>query len=220
MNLKSVPITVVMILLCSVGTEIRGKDSASDGQKAEAGFVSIFNGKDLSGWEGDLNLWKVRDQMIVGDSPGIKQNQFLATKREYEDFELRLEFKLHGGRGNSGIQFRSKRVPDSHEVEGYQADIGEEYWGCLYDEHRRRKVLAQADPKLKNVLKKEDWNEYTIRAVGDRVQLKINGVTTVDYRERDPKISRRGIIAVQVHSGKPLRVDFRNLRIREIKSGE
>jgi hypothetical protein len=182
----------------------------------EPGFQSIFNGKDLQGWEGNLELWKVRDGMIVGDSSGIPQNEFLATKKQYGDFELRLEFKLHGGKGNSGVQFRTQRVPKSSEVEGYQADIGENYWGCLYDEHRRRKVLAAAGPELKDVLKKDDWNEYIIRARGNHIVLKINGVTTVDYHEQDSQIPRSGIIAIQVHSGPPLRVDFRNLRIREL----
>jgi len=186
----------------------------------ERGFHSVFNGKDLTGWEGDLELWKVRDGMIVGDSPGIRLNEFLATKKQYGDFELRLEFKLHDGKGNSGVQFRTRRVPDSSEVEGYQADIGENYWGCLYDEHRRRKVLAQAGPELKDVLKKDDWNEYIIRAQGNHIVLKINGVTTVDYHEEDPQIARSGIIAIQVHSGPPLRVDFRKLRIRELKKNK
>jgi len=185
----------------------------------EPGFHSIFNGKDLSVWEGNLKLWKAQDGMIVGDSPGIRQNEFLATKKEYGDFELRFEFKLHKGAGNSGVQFRSRRVPDSTEVEGYQADIGENYWGCLYDEHRRRKVLQQADKRLAGVLKPHDWNEYVIRAEGDHIILKINGVVTVDYQEEDAKIARRGMIALQVHSGPPLRIDFRNLRIRELGTG-
>ena len=195
-------------------TSTAGDDRKND----EKGFQSIFNGKDLKGWEGDLKLWKVRDKMIVGDSPGIKKNQFLATEKQYADFELRLEFRMHGGKGNSGIQFRSKRLPDSSAVEGYQADLGQKYWGCLYDEHRRRKILAQAPEKLFDVLKKDGWNEYVIRAEGDRVILKINGFKTVDYREPDDKIARRGIIALQIHSGPAMRMDFRNIRIKTLKS--
>lgn len=182
----------------------------------EAGFVSLFNGKDLSGWEGDKQLWKAVDGHIVGDSPGIKKNQFLATEKTYSNFELRLDFKLHKGVGNTGVQFRSKRDPQSSEVSGYQADIGEKYWGCLYDEHRRNKVLVQAPPELEKSLKKDDWNSYVIRAVGDHIILKVNGVTTVDYRETDPQVARSGMIAVQVHSGGPLKVEFRNLRIQEL----
>lgn len=184
----------------------------------EPGFTPLFNGKDLSGWDGDFDLWKADDGMIVGDSQGIKHNQFLKTKRSFEDFELRLEFRLKDGVGNSGVQFRSKAVEDSTEVSGYQADVGEKYWGCLYDESRRRKVLAQADAKMNDVLKKEDWNEYVIRAEGNRIMLAINGVTTVDYREEDADIPRTGFIALQVHSGPPLRVEFRNIRLKELKS--
>lgn len=185
---------------------------------ADTEFEPLFNGKDLSGWDGDLTLWKVADEAIVGDSPGVKHNQFLKTKRDYEDFELRLEFRLKDGVGNSGIQFRSKPVENSTEVSGYQADIGENYWGCLYDESRRNKVLVQADAKLNDVLKKGDWNEYVIRAAGDHITLTINGVKTVDYRELDADIPRTGFIALQVHSGPPLKVEFRKIRIREIKS--
>jgi hypothetical protein len=187
--------------------------AAGDDEKE---FVPLFDGKTLEGWEGDRRLWKVEDGLIVGDSSGLAHNEFLATSRRYSDFELRLEFKLRDGKGNSGIQFRSKRVPGSHEVSGYQADIGETYWGCLYDESRRNKVLAPAPAELKAALMPDDWNRYRIRAVGNRIILELNGVKTVEYVESDETIARSGIIALQVHSGPPLRVEFRNLRIREL----
>lgn len=182
----------------------------------DSGFVPLFDGQTLDGWEGDKTLWKVVGKEIVGDSPGIPHNQFLATRKSYGNFELQLEFRLNEGKGNSGVQFRSKRVADSSEVSGYQADIGEQYWGCLYDESRRNKVLAQAPAALADKLKKNDWNTYTIRAVGPRITLAINGVTTVDYTEPDASIPRTGVVALQVHSGPPLRVAFRNIRIKEL----
>jgi hypothetical protein len=182
----------------------------------EKGFVKIFNGKDLSGWEGNSKLWKIADGMIVGDSPGIKQNEFLATRKKYGDFELRLEFRLHAGQGNSGVQFRSKRLTGSAAIEGYQADIGQSYWGVLYDEHRRRKPLARPAKELDRIFKKDDWNSYAISAVGNHVVLKVNGVTTVDYKEGDDSIAREGIIALQIHSGPAMRIDFRNIRIRDL----
>ena len=182
----------------------------------EAGFVAIFNGKDFSGWKGDFDLWKVSDGMIVGDSAGIKQNQFLTTEKTYGDFELRLEFRLHDGKGNSGVQFRSKREPNSTAVIGYQADIGQNYWGALYDEHRRRKILAKPTAEQGKIFKKNGWNSYVIRAVGPRVVLKINGETTVNYTEADDSIARTGIIALQVHSGPAMRIDFRKIRIRDL----
>ncbi|MGE5194687.1 MAG: DUF1080 domain-containing protein [Deltaproteobacteria bacterium] len=178
--------------------------------------MPLFDGRTLAGWEGDEKLWKAEDGMIVGDSPGIKRNEFLATKKSYGDFELRLEFRLRKGEGNSGVQFRSKRVKGSSEVSGYQADIGEKYWGCLYDESRRNKLLVQAPADLEKALHKEDWNSYVIRAEGNHIRLTLNGVMTADYREEDPAIAREGIVALQVHAGGPLRVEFRKLRIREL----
>lgn len=183
----------------------------------EEGFTPIFNGQDLQGWEGQKDLWKVVDGVLVGDSPGIKQNEFLATEKTYSDFELRLEFRLQNGVGNTGIQFRSKRDPSSTEVSGFQADIGEKYWGCLYDEHRRNKILVQAPVELEKNLRKDGWNTYVIRAEGDRIILRINDIKTVDYQEQDQSIAKSGMIAVQIHSGGPLRVEFRNIRIKELK---
>lgn len=205
--------TFVFAVFTGSGLGMGEEKSAS---KVEEGFVPLFNGRDFDGWEGNLNLWKIENGAIVGDSPGIKQNEFLATKKSYGDFELRLEFKLRDGKGNTGVQFRSQREPNSTAVIGYQADLGEKYWGCLYDEHRRNKVLVQAPPELDKVLKPGDWNTYVIRAEGDHVTLSINGLKTVDYREPDAAIARTGIIAVQVHSGPPLRVEFRNLRIKQL----
>jgi len=186
----------------------------------EEGFTPLFNGKDLTGWEGDKKLWIVEDGVLIGRSPGINYNDFLATAKSYGDFVLRLEVRLVKNDGNSGVQFRSKRVPDSHEVAGYQADIAPGWWGKLYDEARRNKVLAGPDDEtLKKALKPGDWNAYEVRAVGNKITLKLNGTTTVDYTEPEPpeKAARSGIIAVQIHGGGPMEVQFRNLRIREIK---
>lgn len=182
---------------------------------ADDPFVPLCNGRDLEGWEGDRSLWFVEDGAIVGRSPGIRRNEFLTTTRLFGDFELRLSFRLEGGVGNSGIQFRSRRIPE--HVSGYQADIGERYWGCLYDEARRNRVLVSAPPALESVLRKDGWNDYTIRAEGDRVQLWLGGLQTVDYREAEPEIARAGILALQLHSGGPMVVRFRDIRIRELR---
>ena len=187
------------------------------GAADEEGFVPIFNGKDLTGWEGNKELWVVEDGMLIGRSPGIRHNDFLATTKSYGDFILRFEVRLVGGKGNSGVQFRSKRVPKSHEVSGYQADIGAGWWGTLYDEARRNRPLVRPKPAdLKKALKPKDWNDYEVRAVGPRITLTINGVQLADYTEQDAKIARTGIIATQVHSGGPLEVQFRDLRIKRL----
>jgi len=208
LNVARFPLGGLFVFLVVVAASIQAAD--------EPGYRSLFNGKDLSGWVGDESLWKVADECIVGDSPGIKHNQFLCSKEEFGDFELKLEFRVKDGVGNSGVQFRTKRIPDSTEVSGYQADIGEKYWGCLYDESRRNKILVQAPGDFEATLKKGDWNEYTIRAEGDHVVLKMNGAITVDYREPDASIARSGIVALQVHSGGPMKVEFRNIRIKPL----
>jgi hypothetical protein len=186
--------------------------------QSEEGFVPLFNGKDLTGWEGDTKLWVVENGELVGRSPGIKYNDFLATIATYEDFILKARFKLvdKSGHANSGIQYRSRRVPNSHEVSGYQADIGQNYWGCLYDESRRNKVLVQAPKELARVLKKDDWNEYVIRCEGHHIIQELNGFKTVDYIEKDPSIARRGILALQIHSGGPMEIHFKDMRIKTL----
>src|SRR5262249_29981471 len=115
--------------------------------------VSLFDGKTLTGWEGDTKkTWRVEDGAIVGGSleKAVPRNEFLCTKKSYGDFELKVKFKLLGDKdkANGGVQFRTKRIPMHHEVRGYQADIGQGYWGALYDESRRNKVLAAPDKKV------------------------------------------------------------------------
>ena len=182
-----------------------------------AGFVPLCNGKDLDGWEGDSSLWSVRDGMLVGTSPGIKRNNFLATGKCYGNFILQLGFRLVGGNGNSGVQFRSVRI-SGHEMAGYQADIGQDYWGCLYDESRRNLVLEQASPRASETLNKTGWNRYEVRAMGDRIRLSLNGDTSVEYREKAPAIARDGRIAFQIHAGGPMEIQFKDIQIQPLPS--
>ena len=183
---------------------------------AEEGFEPLFNGRDLAGWQGDPFLWKVEENMVVGRSPGIAYNDFLTTTEEYADFILRFEISLVDNIGNSGVQIRSQRVPGSMEMIGYQADVGPSWWGSLYDESRRRVTLAApSEPTIKRALKPTGWNDYEVQAIGKRIVLKLNGVVTVDYTEEDETIEQTGLIGLQVHSGPPLEVRFRNIRIKQ-----
>lgn len=187
-----------------------------------AGPVSIFDGKSLKGWEGDTQkTWHVADGCIVGGTAGEKvpRNEFLATTRRYTNFVLRLKVKLTGSEGfvNSGVQFRSERVPNDPEMIGYQADVGEGWWGALYDESRRNKVMAKPDEAvIKKALKPNEWNDYEVRAEGRHIVLKLNGLTTVDYTEADEKIPQQGFIAVQIHGGGKTVVYFKDLTVEEL----
>ncbi len=189
----------------------------------DEGFVALFDGQLLAGWEGDGAWFRVDEGAIVAGNleKPIPHNYFLATTRTYGDFELRLEVKAVGEGANGGIQFRSRRVPGSSEVEGYQADVGgvtdRLVWGGLYDESRRRKFLQEADAEqIAAAVKPDGWNDYRIRCVGAKIELFVNGVQTVDYTEADESIPRTGIIAVQVHSGPPVEIWYRKLRIKPL----
>jgi hypothetical protein len=182
----------------------------------------LFDGKTLDGWEGDTSkTWRVEDGAIVGGSleTTVPRNEFLCTTKTYGDFELKVKFKLLGdkAKANAGVQFRTKRIPNHHEVSGYQADIGQDYWGALYDESRRNKVLVRPDAKtLVGLVKHDDWNEYTIRCEGPRVRLWLNGKLTVDYTEPDDKIERTGIIGLQIHGGAKAKAYYTDIRIVEL----
>jgi poly(3-hydroxybutyrate) depolymerase len=180
-----------------------------------AGRTGLVNGKDLTGWEGNTQLWSVRDGMLVGRSPGLDHNEFLATTRPYGDFSLSLNFCLIDGKGNSGVQFRSVRVPGT-EMSGYQADIGEGYWGSLYDESRRNRVLAAARPQALQRLHKTGWNHYQIIAMGEKIMLRLNGASSVEYRETDPMIARDGLVAVQIHAGGPMEIQFKDVLMQPL----
>ncbi len=182
---------------------------------------ALFDGKSFAGWEGNTNVWRVRDGVIVGGSmKGNPQNEFLAALTPYSNFVLRLEYKLVGTEGfvNGGVQFRSVRVKQpANEMSGYQADLGAGYSGCLYDESRRNKFLVQAPAsQIKRLEKPGDWNLYEIRCAGPRVQILLNGEKTVDYTETNSTIPQTGLIALQIHGGCKAEVSFRNLTIAEM----
>ena len=180
----------------------------------KGGFKPLFDGKTLKGWEGDKKLWSVEDGVLIGRTSVIKSNQFLCTTKEYGDFELCVKFRLLGGKGNSGFQVRSQKV--AGHVRGYQADIGQRYWGSLYDE-KRRGMLVVSPPETKKHYKPDGWNTYFIRCQGPNIELKLNGFTTVKYTEKDAKIPRKGVIAPQLHVGPPMEIQIKAICIKELK---
>ena len=184
--------------------------------------VPLFNGRSLAGWEGDPKWWHVSNGLIIGGSltEKVPVNVFLATTRTYQNFDLRLKIKVTGTAGfiNSGVQIRSIRMAGSTEMIGYQADAGEGWWGKLYDESRRKKVIGEPkDPAaVAAAVRKNDWNDYRIRAEGPRIQTWINGVPAVDYTETTPDIPQDGFIGLQTHSGGPVLVQIKDIMIEEL----
>lgn len=168
----------------------------------------FFNGKDLAGWDGDTDLWKVENGEIVGTSrTGLKHNEFLKSQMVFGDFRLVCEVKLTPNKENSGIQFRSEPMPNG-EVKGYQADVGAGWWGKLYEEEGRALLWDKSGEQFVN---RDGWNKYEILAVGNHIQTAINGNVCVDLK--DPKGATQGIIAFQLHSGGPMEVRYKNFEV-------
>jgi hypothetical protein len=167
---------------------------------------NLFNGRDLAGWTGNTQLWSVEDGQIVGRTSGLKDNEFLKSDLVLGDFRLRCQVQLVKNQGNSGIQFRSEALPDGL-VKGYQADIGIGWWGKLYEEHGR----ALLWDKSGEAYVKPGWNTYEILAVGDHIETRINGQKCVDLD--DPAGAKRGILALQLHSGGATEVRFKDFEV-------
>ena len=192
----------------------------------EGGAVALFDGQSFEGWEGNEELFRVEEGAVVAGSltDAIPHNEFLCTAAEFGDFKLRLQARSSREDANGGIQVRSRRAPDSTEVIGYQADIGllggetpRNIWGALYDESRRRELLAVGDQEgLAGAFRPGEWNDYVIKARGPRIGIWINGFQTVDYTEADEGIEALGLICLQVHSGPPAEIHYRQLEIETL----
>jgi putative membrane-bound dehydrogenase-like protein len=169
----------------------------------------IFNGTDLSGWTGTEGLWSVENGELVGRTNGLSKNEWIVSDYLMADFVLSVDVKLVGNRGNSGIQFRSRA--DKGEVSGYQADIGEGWWGKLYEEHGRGLLW---DKSGEAAVKSGEWNRYEIEATGHRIRTRINGVECVSLD--DPAGEVRGLLAVQLHSGGPTEIRIKNIEFKVV----
>lgn len=193
------------------------------GTALAADRVPLFDGKSFTGWEGNTGIvWRIEEGAFTAGTLDKKQekNDFLATKKEFGDFDLSLKWKLEGTEGfvNGGVQFRSKRIPNHHEVSGFQADLGAGLDGALYDESRRNKVLARPSMEVLEKARKPlgEWNDYRIRAQGQRIQIWLNGLETVDYTETDESIAQKGIVAIQIHGNATSIVRYKDIAIEEL----
>ncbi len=207
----------------------------------DEGFRPIFDGKTLAGWDGNPKLWRVEDGAITGETTKenpASSNTFLIWRGgKPADFELKAEFCMpNPGFANSGIQIRSWEGPEKWRVSGYQPDMdgedrytgfcyGENYRGILAErgqkvvigtDHRPKVVEQFGDSKeLAKAIKKHDWNEYHIIAQGNRIIEKINGQLMCELTDEDTVARKDGIIALQIHAGQPMKVQFRNIRLKE-----
>lgn len=232
-----------------------GCETNAQGKGNKNGFVQIFDGKTLAGWEGDPNYWRVENGNLVGEitpTTLLKTNSFIIWKGGTPaDFELTLEFKITAS-GNSGINYRSTMVENvPFALRGYQADIdgANRYTGQNYEE-RARTTLAYRGEKvviptskgtfeshlknnawtertitgslgesdsLKTRINAEDWNRCRLIIKGNRLQHYINGYLMSDVTDNDTanrKLS--GLLGVQVHVGPPMKVEYRNIKLRQL----
>ena len=185
------------------------------------GFVLLFNGRDLSGWDGAPEVWSVSDGAIFGSTEGhpLQHNSFLIHREEYADFILRFDIKLRNH--NSGMQFRSRRA-DDFVVTGLQADASEvgpekSAWGNLYDEKGKGRGLMRTPDegwqKCKDKVKHGDWNHYEVEARGKRVILRLNGVETIN---QEVETTAAGVLAIQAHMGEPMQVEVRSIKLKKL----
>ncbi|MFT3946533.1 MAG: DUF1080 domain-containing protein [Agriterribacter sp.] len=190
---------------------------------AQKKVIKLFNGHNFNGWEGDtVKTWRIQDGSIVGGyfDHIIPQNDFLVTTKKFSNFNLKLKFKLIGKEGfiNTGVQFHSVRLTDPpNEMKGYQADLGDGYWGSLYDESRRNKTLTPMDTVLlKRILKRNEWNDYEVRSDNGHITIFLNGHKTADYVEGDKTIPQSGLIGLQIHGGGKAEVYYKDILIEAL----
>ncbi|MCB1231809.1 MAG: DUF1080 domain-containing protein [Verrucomicrobiae bacterium] len=207
-------------------------------------FVSIFDGETLKGWDGDPKLWRVEDGAITGetsDADPIEYNTFLRwTDGEVDDFVLKLDYRIFGG--NSGIQVRSFELEKPYAIGGYQADIdaegkwagtnyGEQFRGILAKRGQKTVIKEDGKPEitgelgdsdeLAKVIKSQDWNHYEVIAKGNTITCKINGTVMSEITDEDTDTRRRaGLLALQLHHGPAMKVQFRNIELKRLPLGD
>jgi hypothetical protein len=209
--------------LLAAGAAVALATLGSAALAGEGGWVSLFDGKGLDGWEqlNGLAKYEAKDGAILGTSAPNSPNSFLCTKKHYGDFELEFDVKCDP-RLNSGVQIRSHSRKDYHNgrVHGYQVEIAVGgFSGGIYDESRRNKFLNAEQPtaEIRGLFKKDQWNHYRVICQGDRIQTWVNGVQVTDLKD---DVAPSGFIGLQVHGvgklAEPLQVAWRNLRLREL----
>jgi Domain of Unknown Function (DUF1080) len=191
------------------------KPDASVLKPAGDGWRPIFNGTNFDGWAAEPEYWKMdEDGVMHGHTPGTALHHYAYTTNDYNDFEMHADVKLIGN--NSGICIRI--APENFDsVPGYQVDMGDGYWGCLWDEHGRGKVVNYPKEEADKLVKQDEWNHYYIRAQGHHIQAWLNGVKTIDIVDEKGRLS--GPIGFQLchGTGKLTDAAFKNVVYRPLQ---
>ncbi len=207
----------LLIIITGFVSDEKQSNTVTDGK-----IIVLFDGNNLDMWEGDSSVWRIEGDAVTAGNIEIEQpeNNFLATKKDYKNYILKLQFKLEGTKGfiNSGIQLHSQRnkVAPFYEMVGFQADLGNGLWGSLYDESRRNIILAKADQAaVGKVLRNGGWNDYEIRCKERRITIFLNGLQTIDYTEPRNDFPDAGKIALQIHGEGSSKISFRKITLEE-----
>lgn len=208
------------------------------------GFKSLFNGTDLTGWDGLEGFWTVKDGAICGaeNKEHPAPQTFLVYKDKFSDFELHYKYKFATPNGNSGLQFRSKMlIEKQRRIGGYQADCdaGRGYDGTIYDEagvaggrgtmsnrgekttwdaenKRHNEKLSESGDDLKKLIKQGDWNDVVLVAQGNHITYTINGHLMTDLADNSPKAVPEGVIGLQLHAGFVMEIQFKDIEIKDL----
>nr|MBR9811320.1 DUF1080 domain-containing protein [bacterium] len=197
-------------------------ENAVNLQKPDAdGWINLFNGKDLTGWDGDPKVWRVKDDYISGEIDKLEGgNTFLIFEKPFSNYILELDVLLVGRKGNSGIQYRSKRSERGSNkwvVKGYQADFANGCWGKLYEEGGRGALVWKYKDKAPAIKANDGWNRYRITASGSKLKQELNGAVTIEFDDKDPtKAAKHGVLALQYHSPGGFEVRFRDIKIKPL----
>ncbi len=191
-----------------------------DGKPTAKGWTSLFDGRTLRGWLYEKGYWQVKDGAIVGDKKGsTPHHHYMFSDRDYSDFEMHIDAKMSGY--NSGVCARIHPVTFD-DVPGYQVDMGDGYWGCLWDEHhRQKKIIDYPKASADQILHPDDWNHYYFRCVGHHITIFLNGVKTGDVDDvasgADPGGFESGPVGFQLCHGANTVGSFKNIYIKLLK---
>jgi len=214
---------LILFFSCSPQKKEAEQTIAEETQPMEKQAVALFDGESFKGWEGPDEFFRIEDGAIIAGSleKEIPTNLFMCTEKEFEDFVLSLKVRFQPYTNNGGIQIRTERIPDDHEVIGYQVDVGYAgempVWASIYDESRRNRFVAEADAeRIAALLKKDEFNDYRILCEGPNIKVWFNGEQVIDYVEEEEGIARKGKICVQIHGGSPAEATYKDIVIEEL----